>query len=442
MTKSQASPTSEPQNPPLTQASLDRTLIDRRGRDETALIESCQLELTIGAPRTADLLPLNHAQQLKHRNGSSAVPALGLEDPDYLRHQLITYLGNKRALLGPIGQAVASVKKRLNKKKLRTFDAFSGSGVVSRYLKAHSSHLETNDLEDYATVISRCFLRNRSTVDLVALEQLVADFNARVEREPLPKGFIEALYSPRNEAVITADDRVFYTTANARRLDNYRRMIRKAPEDAAGMLLASLLHKSSVHANNAGVFKGFYKNRYTGIGQYGGTSSDALTRIKGLIELELPILSKFECDYTVHQGDANQVANIVKDIDVAYIDPPYNQHPYGSNYFMLNLLVNYEKPAKISRVSGIPIDWRRSRYNVRARSLPLLRQLFNALDARFLLISFNDEGFIRPESMLAMLRRLGAVSTFETRYNTYRGSRNLRNRKLHVVEHLFLVERS
>ena len=161
-----------------------------------------------------------------------------------------------------------------------------------------------------------------------------------------------------------------------------------------------------------------------------------------MIHLELPVLSRFECDYCVCQGDANHVAKHIKDIDVAYIDPPYNQHPYGSNYFMLNLLVRYERPTKISRVSGIPVDWQRSGYNVRAKSLPLLRQLFDTIDARFLLVSFNDEGFIRPEDMRATLSRLGAVQTFDTPYNTYRASRNLRNRSIHVTEHLFLVERS
>ena len=383
-----------------------------------------------------------HLERPEGHSGSGVPYAFGLEDPDYLCRQLITYIGNKRALLGPIGEAVEAVKKRLNKTKLRAFDAFSGSGVVSRFLKAHASHLASNNIEDYATVISRCYLRNRSTVDLAALSQTVADLNARVEHEALPKGFIEELYSPRDEQAITPDDRVFYTTANARRLDNYRRMIGTVPDDGvAGMLLASLLHKASVHANNAGVFKGFYKNRHTGIGQYGGTSSDALTRIRGLIELEPPILSRFECDCAVHQGDANQVAQIVRDLDLAYIDPPYNQHPYGSNYFMLNLLARYERPAAISRVSGIPVDWCRSGYNVRAKSLALLRQLFDALDARFLLVSFNDDGFITPDDMLATLERLGEVRTFETRYNTYRGSRNLRNRKIHVVEQLFLVER-
>ena len=375
-------------------------------------------------------------------NGGHVADVFALEDPDYLCRQLITYIGNKRALLEPIGKAVEVVKKRLNKTKLRAFDVFSGSGVVSRYLKAHASHLANNDIESYATAILRCYLRNRSTVDFSALGQVVADLNAKAERISLPTGFIQALYSPRDENAISPEDRVFYTTDNARRLDDYRRMIGEVPADMRELLLAPLLHKASVHANNGGVFKGFYKNRHTGIGQYGGTSSDALTRIKGLIRLEPPVLSRFECDCRVHQGDANQVARTVKDMDLAYIDPPYNQHPYGSNYFMLNLLVHYERPAQISRVSGIPADWRRSGYNVRAQSLPLLRQLFDVVDARFLLVSFNDDGFICPEDMQATLRRLGAVRTFETRYNTYRASRNLKDRTLHITEHLFLVERS
>ena len=303
-----------------------------------------QLELELdgtGGARLAAAHPPRNAA-----NGGRAPPMFELEDPDYLCRQLITYIGNKRALLGPIGRAVEAVKKRLNKTKLRAFDVFSGSGVVSRYLKAHAAHLASNDIEDYATAISRCYLRNRSTVDFSALGQAVASLNARAERRPLPRGFIQELYSPQDEDAISADDRVFYTIDNARRLDDYRRMIGELPADTREMLLAPLLHKASVHANNGGVFKGFYKNRHTGIGQYGGTSSDALTRIRGLIRLELPVLSRFECDYCVHQGDANQVARTVKDIDIAYIDPPYNQHPYGSNYFMLNLLVHYERPPK------------------------------------------------------------------------------------------------
>jgi adenine-specific DNA-methyltransferase len=363
------------------------------------------------------------------------------EDPGYVSRQLITYIGNKRALLGHIGQAVERVKRRLGKDRLRVFDVFSGSGVVSRYLKAHAELMIANDLEDYAAVVSRCYLRNRNTVDLGALAAIIRDFNARVEDVSFPLGFIEELYAPRDEAGITAGDRVFYTRENARRLDNYRRMIAAVPEDLRDMLLGPLLSSASVHANTAGVFKGFYKDRSTGIGRFGGRNGDALARIKGRIELGVPVLSQFECDVQVLQEDANEAVRRVRNLDLAYVDPPYNQHPYGSNYFMLNLLVHYERPRRISRVSGIPTNWRRSGYNVRSRSLSLLRDLLRTVDSRFLLVSFNNEGFIEPHAMMSLLRQIGTVEVVEMQYNAFRGSRNLRNRRIHVTEQLFLVER-
>ena len=363
------------------------------------------------------------------------------ENPSYLSNQLITYIGNKRALLEQIGKAVMCVKKRTGKQHLRVFDAFSGSGVVSRFLKAHASFIVSNDFEDYAAVTARCYLRNRSSVNFTALSEIVNELNARVADEPLPKGFIETLYAPKDESEITKDDRVFYTTTNARRLDNYRRMIDETPSDFRDLLLGPLLSTASVHSNTAGVFKGFYKDRTTGVGQYGGTGSDALKRIKGKIKIEMLVLSKFECDYQVLQDDTNKVADQIKGLDLAYIDPPYNQHPYGSNYFMLNLLVHYKRPDKISRVSGIPSDWRRSGYNVRTKSLLLLEELLHKIDARFLLISFNNEGFISPDEMRAMLQKIGTVDEFRVRYNTFRGSRNLRNRTIHVTEQMFLVKK-
>lgn len=363
------------------------------------------------------------------------------EDPDYLSRQLITCIGNKRALLRHIAVALERVKQRLGKNRLQVVDLFSGSGVVSRYMKAHASLLVSNDIEDYAAVISRCYLRNRSTVDFPTLSEIVSELNARVATEPFPPGFIEEMYAPRDESNITREDRVFYTRENARRIDNYRRLIDQVPLEVRDLLLGPLLSEASVHVNTAGVFKGFYKNRHTGVGQFGGSGSDALTRILGRIMLEVPVLSLFECDYKVFQEDANTLARRLKGLDLAYIDPPYNQHPYGSNYFMLNLIVRYQRPTHISRVSGIPTDWRRSGYNVRSRALPLLKDLLHNIDAPFLLVSFNNEGFIPPEEMRLLLDGLGKVEVIELPYNAFRGSRNFNNRSIHVTEYLFLVER-
>jgi len=363
------------------------------------------------------------------------------ENPEYLSRQLITYLGNKRSLLGGINHAVERVKRRLGVDKLRCFDVFSGSGVVSRLLKAHASRLVCNDLEDYAAVIGRCYLANHSEVNLAEIAELVEDLNARVRNTTFPPGFIERMYAPANENVITREDRVFFTRSNAHRIDNYRRLIDTLPATRRDFLLAPLLSEASIHTNTAGVFKGFYKNRVTKIGQFGGSGSDALRRIIGEVKLAAPVLSRFECDYEVLQDDANAAARRVANLDLAYLDPPYNQHPYGSNYFMLNLIANYARPSRISRVSGIPVDWKRSGYNVRSESLKLMTDLVQQLDARFLLVSFNNEGFIAPQEMHTLLASLGGVESIEMKHNAFRGSRSFHNRPIHTTEHMFLVER-
>ena len=108
---------------------------------------------------------------------------------------------------------------------------------------------------------------------------------------------------------------------------------------------------------------------------------------------------------------------------------------------MLNLLTNYERPIGISRVSGIPEDWNRSGYNVRKRSLSLLTDLFEKVSARFLLVSFNSEGYVSTEEVKAALEAYGCVDEEIMKYNTYRASRNLCNRSIHVNEHLFLLDR-
>lgn len=360
---------------------------------------------------------------------------------DTVSDQLITCLGNKRALVPHIEGAIERVKDRLGKSRLRCMDVFSGSGVVSRLLKRHASTLVANDLEDYAAVVSRCYLTNRRDVDESRLREIVADLNARVLGVDLPPGFIEEMYAPGDEERITASDRVFYTRSNARRIDNYRRMIDGAPVGFRDLLLGPLLSEASVHANTAGVFKGFYKDRRTKVGRFGGSGADALSRILGAIELAVPVLGDHACECIVMQEDANAAVRAVGDLDLAYIDPPYNQHPYGSNYFMLNLIVHYRRPAVVSDVAGIPADWRRSGYNVKARSAGLLRDLFRHTDARFLLVSYNDEGFVAPAEMMRLLEAEGRVEVIEVPYNAFRGSRSFANRPIRVTEQVFLVER-
>jgi len=363
------------------------------------------------------------------------------ESEAFLSEQILTYLGNKRALLDFIAIAVERVKDKLGKDRIDALDVFSGSGIVSRYLKQHCHKLIACDLEAYSSVVNSCYLANRTQVEMHQLSELVSHLNSLATQQPRP-GPIAALYAPQDDDDIQIGERVFYTRENAVRIDTLRALIdEQVPETLRHFLLAPLLYASSVHANTSGVFKGFYKNSETGIGQFGGNGRHALTRIQKTISLQVPVLSRFECDYAVHCGDSNLLTKSLAQVDLAYLDPPYNQHPYGSNYFMLNLIAQRRSPTEISKVSGIPRDWKRSIFNHKRKAKAALAALIDGINARFLLISFNSEGFISSMEMKQMLAEVGRTEMLEKEYNTFRGSRNLRNRALHVREFLFLVDR-
>ena len=364
-----------------------------------------------------------------------------VENDKYATSQLITYIGNKRGLVGPIEQAVADIRGRVDGRKLRALDLFSGSGFVSRLLKKHSALVAANDMESYARAVSECYLADRDERLLTEVAEQIERLNAAAAEGAQHDGFIRELYSPADDQNIQLGERVFYSNDNARRLDFFVQEINELPPEIRTLMLGPLLSKASVHANTGGVFKGFYKDKNTGIGKFGAAAGDATTRILAPIELQVPILSNVTSEHAVYQEDANALAGQLDEFDLVYIDPPYNQHPYGSNYFMLNLLTNYERPTDVSRVSGIPTDWNRSGYNVRKRALPLLDDLFSRLPARFLLISFNSEGYVSTDEMKAALEPHGQVDEMVMKYNAYRASRNLRNRVIHVTEHLFLLDR-
>jgi adenine-specific DNA-methyltransferase len=373
----------------------------------------------------------------------AAAPAEGErpENPAYLSEQLITYIGNKRTLLGFIGEGLELVRARLGKKKLDCFDAFSGSGIVSRYLKRYSRTLYANDLERYAGTINRCYLTNREDFPEREFLECFREIEWALTRQPLEAGPIAELYAPKDDGAIGKGERAFYTTRNARYIDTARALIDGTPEALRDFFLAPLLSEASIHANTAGVFKGFYKNSETGIGQFGGKKGDALSRIRGDIALRRPVLSDHSCESTVLTRDANEACALLPEVDVAYLDPPYNQHPYGSNYFMLNVILDNARPRAVSPVSGIPPDWNRSRYNKREHARNALAELVAGIDAKFLLVSFNSEGFIARDEMEGILGRHGPITVLETGYNAFRGSRNLRARGLHVREYLFLLEK-
>jgi adenine-specific DNA-methyltransferase len=370
------------------------------------------------------------------------VDNLDLDSPLFTSH-LITYIGNKRRLLPFLYKGFLKIREKVGRKKMVVFDGFVGSGAAARLLKAFASELHVNDLEDYAETLNRAYLANKSEINVKKLEEYINWLNEnKLRRKTAAPGFIEKNYAPKDDHNVQPGERVFYTNINAKIIDNLRRLVDEVPEKYQHFCLASLLVKASIHTNTSGVFKGFHK--HNGNGHFGGRGENALTRIKKEIELDTPEFSDFECPVYVYKKDLNR---LVKDqklpfFDLVYYDPPYNQHPYGSNYFMLNI-INGGKPVAIQDgVSGIAENWNRSAYNKRGAAEEAMDQLLANTKARFIAISYNDEGIIPIDAFKKILSKYGKWELMEQDYNTYRGSRNLHNRDIKVKELLWVLEKN
>lgn len=365
-----------------------------------------------------------------------------MKNDEYLSKQILTYLGNKRLLINDIKLAIEEIQEELGNNKTKNLDLFSGSGIVARMMKEYSSILYANDLENYSKIINECYLSNENEIDKDKLNEYyneIINYSIKHKKE----GVISKHYAPKDDDNILKEERVFYTKENANIIDSIRNAIDKVvkEEEYKKYFLAPLIIEASIHTNTAGVFKGFYKNKNTGIGTFGGTEQNALKRIKGKIELNLPIFSKHTCEYKVFKEDAVILSKELKDLDIVYMDPPYNQHPYGSNYFMLNVILDNKKSKNISEVSGIPSDWNRSVFNKKIQALNSMEEIVKDIDAKYLIISYNSEGFISFDEMQDMLKKYGELNTKEINYYVFRGSRNLCNRNTMLKEYLFILKK-
>ena len=352
---------------------------------------------------------------------------------DYLKDQIITYIGNKRKILPFIERSL----NQIGLKDYTFLDLFSGSGIVSRLAKVHGAKkIIANDLEYYSMVLNSVFLRNEEG-DKKEFEEMKNEILSK----PLFEGWVCENYAPKDDNDIQRGERCFYTRENALIIDSYIEALRNEPWKVADMLIAPLIYEASVHTNTSGVFKGFYKNKQ-GIGQFGGEGKNALQRICGKIDPQFPVFCPNETENLIISSDASFIAKVAKDIDITYIDPPYNQHPYGSNYFMLNAIAKCKCPEEISKVSGIPKDWNRSIYNKKVEGVMQLLKDIENVDSKYVLLSYSSEAYLPIKDMVAELAKIGLITNLqEIDYNVFRGSRNLSNRPKKLQEYLITIRK-
>jgi adenine-specific DNA-methyltransferase len=367
---------------------------------------------------------------------------------DYVFHQLIPYIGNKRRLLDLIGEAMAAADLPKNATFL---DLFAGSGVVSRYAKQRGFRVLSNDWEPYAESINRCYIATDQppSVRGRSYAETIDELNRLLPVE----GWVTTHLCPADDNRIDpARDRLFYMRKNGMRIDAIRERI--AAWDRAGdltpeqrdCLLAPLLYQACYVSNTSGVFKGFHNG-------WGGQTGTALYRIAFDLTLRPAVFQDGQGRSTVFRRDATELAGELGGdrIDFAYLDPPYNQHPYGSNYHVLNTVTLWDAPPLPPKITGrgdkaaIRTDWRtlrRSLYNHRGDAAAEYDRLLASTNARWIATSYSTDGTIPLADLVASNLCRGRVTVLTRGYKRYRVSAQRFSEKPMNVEFILLTDTS
>ncbi|MCK4799342.1 MAG: DNA adenine methylase [Spirochaetes bacterium] len=375
---------------------------------------------------------------------------------DYVKSHLIAYIGNKRRLLPLIEKSIEMTGVLNSKENPLFLDLFAGTGSVSRLAKSIGFDVLANDWEYYSYVINKAFveldedfLKNSfsSFGGIKNTLSILNDLNTPNKEDR----YISLYYCPEDDDYPdTKNERMFYTNYNGKKIDAIRAKIlewvenKLINEKEECLLIALLLYEASVRSNTSGVFKAFHRG-------FGGTNGDALNRILKPVELRVPKLINAQKS-RAYKEDAVKLSEDLRKqkFDIVYIDPPYNQHQYGSNYHLLNTIAQNDKPIvnknvyingkKINK-SAIRRDWvkTKSSFCYKKTAKDDFKKIIKNINADYILLSYSIDGIIPFDQLLEILSKKGWLDICLSEYTKYRGGKQALTTEIKNIEFVLIV---
>jgi adenine-specific DNA-methyltransferase len=324
---------------------------------------------------------------------------------------VIKYLGSKRRLVPVLAQLCDAAAART------AVDLFTGTTRVAQAFKRTGARVTAVDTARYSEVFAEAYVATDArAVDLAELAAIVDDLN----RRPGRPGYFTETFCERSR---------FFQPFNGARVDAIRDVIAR---DHAGtpyhsILLTSLVEAADRVDSTTGVQMAYVKEWAP----------------RSYLPLTLRVPDLLMGDGVVIRGDALEVAPRLPGCDLAYLDPPYNQHRYFTNYHVWETLVAWDSPQHYG-VACKRIDARddatKSVFNQRRLMPDALASVIAAMRARVVVVSYNDESWVTADELRDMCAVHGHVEMLAFDSRRYVGAQigihNSRGERVGAVSHL------
>jgi adenine-specific DNA-methyltransferase len=286
---------------------------------------------------------------------------------------LIKYLGSKRRLVGELGRLFSASGATT------ALDLFTGTTRVAQEFCRRGGRPTCVDTAAYSEVLAQCYVvTDAAQVDGAELE----DALARLEALPDRRGYVTEVFCERSR---------YFHPDNGRRIDAIREGIDDLYGDHAlrPVLLTALLEAADRVDSTVGLQMAYLK--------------EWAPRALRPLRLAAPRLTPGTGRAV--RGDAVQLAPLLDPVDLAYLDPPYNQHRYFTNYHVWETVVRWDAPEHYG-VACKRLDARddatRSPFNSRRTMPAALAGVIADVRAETVVVSFSNEGFVPLPELVEM----------------------------------------
>jgi len=321
---------------------------------------------------------------------------------------VIKYIGSKRVLVPTIVQIVGRLQN-----VQRVLDLFSGTSRVGHALKAAGYQVTANDHTTYAYKLAQCYVEADRSVLVAPASKLIEELN----QLPGSPGYFTETFCERSR---------YLQAHNGERIDAVRARIAELSLEPLleAVLLVSLMEAADRVDSTCGLQMAYLK-------KWSARSHNPLA-------LRLPAM--LDGPGRALHSEASLAARGAA-YDLVYLDPPYNQHRYLGNYHVWESLVRWDKPEVYgTAMKRIDCKEYKSDFNSRVRIASALSEIVAAVDARYLLVSFNNEGYLSRSDVEDLLRERGEVASVEVDFKRYVGAQigiyNPSGEKVGRVSHL------
>ena len=335
----------------------------------------------------------------------------------------MNYIGSKLSLLKFIEESIEKIVKKDN----QVFcDLFAGTGIVGSYFKKKGYKIIANDIQYYSYVLNRHYIANHKEFKFKNLEKLlpeIKDIEAANKKEFVceylsnlkgNKGFVYKNYcqgGTENREI----QRLYFSDENGMKCDAIRQKIEKwrgdkvINENEYFFLLASLIESIDKYANTASVYGAFLKKL-----------KKSAQRIMILKPAQLIINDQ---DHEVYNEDINILTKKIEG-DIVYLDPPYNQRQYASNYHVLETIAKYDNPKLKGKTGLRDYSMQKSSYCSKNEVKNSFKDLILSVKAKYIFLSYNNEGLMSPQDVKEIMGLRGKYGCFKKEYNRFKADKD------------------